>query len=121
MLANVPAMIDDEADAFRVGEVLEDINLKYARLSGELTELEAKATPVDEDDTTMLWVTGGEITVLPIPENSVWVFSVNTVEGFNEAERSLRGALAEIIVCRGELELELEAAKEECCGACCAD
>ena len=50
LLANIPDMIVDEDDRTRVEEILEDLNLRYARHSGLVLELCSQSEGLAKDE-----------------------------------------------------------------------
>ncbi len=91
LLAHVPDLVfyhNTEGDRERVTEVLEDLQLKCAKLQGKVLELEANVVELEE----------GSVTVA-LPEEE-------TDDDLAYAEEALRSALAEVIVQRGEQRLE---------------
>lgn len=108
MLATVPDMIRDGNKAAKVLDVLEDLNLKFARLNGQILEQDSKVFTVDEED--ILLVGEGKLTQVKSDGGPIVVIATDSdVESLKSTEEVLREALAEIIVTRGEAELEAEA------------
>jgi len=110
MLATVPALIEDEAKRQQVTDVLEDLNLKFATLNGEIIELETNVQTFETGD--VLFVGQGELIKAPDDKPTVIIPRDLSVGSLTDTEAALRTALAEVIVSRGELEIQQEESAE---------
>ncbi len=110
MLANVPNMICPERRD-DVREIIENLCLRSANLNGRIIELETKAIPLDSELTVVFASDNGDLTPSSMPTDpdtsaKIIVITSDTVESLRCAEEGLREALAEVIVARGEAELD---------------
>jgi len=87
---NIAWLLANVTGSDRITEVLEDLQLKYARLQGKILELESGVVELEE----------GTVTVT-LPEEE-------TDDDLAYVEEALRTTLAETIVQRGEEQLERE-------------
>jgi PHD/YefM family antitoxin component YafN of YafNO toxin-antitoxin module len=111
LLATVPDLIEDPERSCKVREVLEELNVKYSLLSGKIIDLESRVVAVNTED--ILIVGDDEVVVVHdtgLP--AVVIVTREDVESLKDTEKSLRAGLAEVIVSRGEAELEVEAQRK---------